>query len=335
MSEGITVNQESRTISCSSLALSPSSIMKMCRTASEIEGIIGHATVVSCWSALRQMPSIDGPQLREDFCGLLLGKRPSFGLQAMLSTGILDFFPELRCLVGVPHDPEWHPEGDVWVHNCMVVDSAKRVLDDDDVPSTDDRLLVMLAALCHDLGKGFATEFVDGRWRSHKHDSIADGATASFLSRFGFDSRLINEVSAIVVNHLMPFHFYKDKASLTSIRRLSSKVNLLALTRVARADFLGRTTPDAIACRDSKEIPNCKWFLEQIIAMQEIDSIPKPLVMGRDLIAIGLPPGPEMGFLLKQAFDAQLKEDFYDKDSGIRWILKLMSNHEKSIEAPA
>jgi len=334
MTDEVVINQDSRTISCKSSALSPLVIMEMCRAASEIEGIISHSTVVSCWSELRKLSAIDGALLREQFSGLLLGRRPSFGLQAMLATGLLDFFPELRCLVGVPHDPEWHPEGDVWVHNCMVVDAAKRVLDDDDVSNTDDRLFVMLAALCHDLGKGFATEFVDGRWRSHKHDSIADGATASFLSRFGFDSRLINEVSAIVVNHLMPFHFYKDKASLTSIRRLSSKVNLLALTRVARADFLGRTTPDAIACSDSREIPNCKWFLEQIIAMQKIDSIPRPLVMGRDLIAIGLSPGPEMGVLLKQAFDAQLKEDFCDKDSGIRWILKLMSNHEKSIEAP-
>jgi tRNA nucleotidyltransferase (CCA-adding enzyme) len=330
MSKGIVVNQENKTISCPPSAVTPSTVMEMCKIASQIEGIVSHGTVVSCWAALRQVTSVDGPLFRDQLCALLLGQRPSFGLQAMLSTGILDFFPELRCLVGVPHDPEWHPEGDVWVHNCMVVDSAKRVLDEDGVSAVSDRLLVMFGALCHDLGKGFVTEFVDGRWRSHKHDSIADAATASFLSRFGFDEDFISAVSATVVSHLMPFHFYKDKASLTSIRRLSSRVDLLALTRVARADFLGRTTPDAIACKDSREIPNCKWFSEQILAMQEIDSTPKPLVMGRDLIALGFAPGPDMGLLLKNAFHAQMDKSFFDKDGGIQWILNFICNHDKA-----
>src|SRR4029453_4177318 len=82
---------------------------------------------------------------------LVLAHRPSIGFTLALELGVIErSFPELFALVGCPQEPEWHPEGDVWVHTLLVVDQARQGIDD---LSRADRVSIMLGAVCHDLGK--------------------------------------------------------------------------------------------------------------------------------------------------------------------------------------
>ena len=95
---------------------------------------------------------------------LLQAARPSIGLALALDLGVVDrLWPELKALVGCPQEPEWHPEGDVWVHTLMVVDQARARIDDLDRGPA---VAMMLGALCHDLGKPATTAVIDGRIRS-------------------------------------------------------------------------------------------------------------------------------------------------------------------------
>jgi len=99
---------------------------------------------------------------------LLAANRPSIGFALGLELGVVaKLFPELQALVGCVQEPEWHPEGDVWVHNLQVIDQARRRVDDLD---RGPRVAVMLGAVCHDLGKPATTAFVDGRIRSIDHE---------------------------------------------------------------------------------------------------------------------------------------------------------------------
>jgi hypothetical protein len=68
-------------------------------------------------------------------------------------------FPELQALAGCPQEPEWHPEGDVWVHTLQVIDRARTRIDDLPRPQ---QLAIMLGAVAHDLGKPATTAFSDG-----------------------------------------------------------------------------------------------------------------------------------------------------------------------------
>ena len=112
---------------------------------------------------------------------LLLANRPSAGFALALDLGVIDrLFPELKALVGCPQEPEWHPEGDVWVHTLLVIDEARRRIDDLDRPR---QLTVMLGAVCHDLGKPPTTAFVDGRIRSIDHEQAGVAPTAALLGR--------------------------------------------------------------------------------------------------------------------------------------------------------
>ena len=115
---------------------------------------------------------------------LLLSERPSVGFALALELGVIDqLFPEVKALVGCPQEPEWHPEGDVWVHTLLVIDEARRRIADLDRPQ---QLTVMLGALCHDLGKPPTTAFVDGRIRSIDHEQAGVAPTVALLTRLTF-----------------------------------------------------------------------------------------------------------------------------------------------------
>lgn len=178
---------------------------------------------------------------------LLQAKRPSIGLEWLYKLGVVDqIFPELKSLVGVPQEPEWHPEGNVDIHTLMVADEARKLIDD--LPY-ERKVAVMLGALAHDFGKPPTTEFVDGRTRSRGHDEAGVEPTLSFLDRLGiytlngFDLR--NQVVQLVRYHLKPGEYYKAKSPVGdgAFRRLARKVEPDLLYRVAKADSLGRN-PD-------------------------------------------------------------------------------------------
>ena len=112
---------------------------------------------------------------------LLLARTPSIGFALALDLAIVDkLFPELRALVGCEQEPEWHPEGDVWVHTLQVIDQARTRIDDLPRPQ---QLAVMLGAVCHDFGKPATTAFIDGRIRSMDHEEQGVAPAMSFLDR--------------------------------------------------------------------------------------------------------------------------------------------------------
>ncbi len=257
----------------------------------------------------RSIPLDDLPSERiwGEFEKLLLRSRhPSIGLQAGLGMGVMDkLFPDLKALVGCPQEPSWHPEGDVWVHTLQAVDLAASYLDDLSYPR---RVVVMLGTLCHDLGKPPTTKVIDGRIRSLDHEEQGIAPTERVLDRLnirtldGYDVR--RQVIAIVADHLKPGLFYRerDKVGDAAFRRLALKCELDLLYRVAKADSLGRKAagvppPDS----DAQE-----WFLERAQALGVKREGPKPLLLGRHLLEMGLQPGPRIGEITERVYQLQL-----------------------------
>jgi len=233
---------------------------------------------------------------------LLQAHRPSNGLRLALELGAIDqLFPELRALVGCPQEPEWHPEGDVWVHTLMVIDEARARIDDLDHPR---RLTVMLGAVCHDLGKPPTTAFIDGRIRSMEHEQAGVEPATSLLDRLnvhsinGYDVR--GQVLGIVAHHLKPLAFFKAATPVSdgAFRRLAAKVDLEMLARVAGADCRGRT--------GDFDCSGIGWFLERARALGVEHAAPKPVLLGRHLLDLGVTPGPRMGIILRQVYEQQL-----------------------------
>ena len=232
---------------------------------------------------------------------LLAAHRPSIGFALALDLGVIDqLLPEMKPLVGCQQEPEWHPEGDVWVHTLMVIDKARELNGDLDRPQL---ITVMLGAVCHDLGKPATTAFLDGRIRSLNHEEAGVAPTISLLDRVnihtidGFDVR--SQVIGLTAHHLKPGMLRKaENVGDGAFRRLAQKVDLELLARLARADCLGRTGHFDCSAMD--------WFLERARALGVEHRPPAPLLLGRHLLELGMSPGPRVGEILKQVYEKQL-----------------------------
>lgn len=240
---------------------------------------------------------------------LLLARRPALGLEWLRKLGaVQQVFPEIENLIGVPQDPEWHPEGDVFIHTGLVIDGARELIGD--LPYAK-QVTVMLAALAHDFGKPATTEFVDGRLRSRGHEEAGVAPTESFLARLnihsldGFDVR--GQVIALVREHLKPGEFFKkrDEVGDGAFRRLARRCELDLLYRVAKADSLGRNAEwvprEKWYTADAQE-----WFIERARELEVEQRPPAPILLGRHVLEMGLEPGPRVGEITKAVYEMQL-----------------------------
>lgn len=234
---------------------------------------------------------------------LLESQRPSLGLQLLRAWGMLDAVaPELVPLIDTPQDPEWHPEGDCWIHSLQVIDQAALLIADLDRPRA---LSVMLGALCHDLGKPTTTRHEGGRVRSPGHEEAGVPMTHALLDRWnvhsllGYDLRA--QVVGLVAQHLKPGQLYKDRERVSdgALRRLAGKCEPELLYRVARADCLGRA-PGRF------EPVAMEWFRDKVHALDVAERPPESLLQGRHVLGLGLLPGPEVGRIVKAVYERQL-----------------------------
>lgn len=270
-----------------------------------------------CRSLTDELKTLSKERIYEEFKKLLLAKKPSIGLEVLRSVNALELFPELALLIGCEQDEQWHPEGDVWTHSLMVTDQAANIIREHALDE-DTQLIVMLGALCHDLGKPYTSFELDGRIKSPGHEQAGVEPTLSFLAKIGFPPKFYDDVTALVKDHLKPFQLYKirDEISDGALRRLACRVNIDQLLMVSRADFLGRTTKDALAGYD----PSAPWLKARITEVLGAALKPEPIVLGRHLISLGYTPGPNFSKILSVAFEAQLDGEFSDEASAIIWL---------------
>lgn len=256
-------------------------------------------------------------RLFEEWAKLLTkGVEIGRGLDFLRRTGWLRHFPELERLVGCRQDPKWHPEGDVWNHTCMCLDAFARHRVGD---FTED-LTVGLAVVCHDFGKPATTSCdpVTGHIRSLGHDVAGVEPTLSFLRRLTNEERLLREVPPLVQYHMQPFALWRGQVGDAAVRRLAVRVGRIdRLLRVAEADDEGRA-PEVRDASTSGE--DRKWLAAAAERLRIADSAPKPLLMGRDLVAMGYRPSPRFGEWLKACFDAQIEGAFSDREGAIAYF---------------
>jgi tRNA nucleotidyltransferase (CCA-adding enzyme) len=259
---------------------------------------------------------------------LLRARRPSIGLGWLRTLGVLDqLFPEIKALIDVPQDPEWHPEGDVFIHTGLTVDQARELIEDLSYPR---QVTVMLAALCHDFGKPATTAFIDGRTRSREHEEAGVLPTESFLDRLnvhtldGYDVRA--QVVALVRDHLKPGEFYKkrDEIGDGAFRRLARKCELDLLYRVARADSLGRNA-EWVPREKWYDAAAQEWFIERARELAVESKAPSPILLGRHLLELGLEPGPRIGEIARAVYEMQLDGRVSDLEEAKKVAKKIIS----------
>ncbi len=252
---------------------------------------------------------LSSERLLEEWKKLILkGKTPSRGLQFLRDTGWDRYFPEIAALRGVPQDPVWHPEGDVFTHTCLCLDAFANRRSGNEQRD----LRVGLAVLLHDTGKATHTRQERGRWVAHWHEEAGGPPTEAFLRRITDQTDLIQGVRVLVERHMVPSLLHKEalknenpESMDASVRRLAMQlgkdgVPVDELCAVVECDKAGRPPL-------APESASAAWLRERASVARVLETKPKPVLQGRDLIALGMTPGVSFKSILSDAFELQLE----------------------------
>jgi tRNA nucleotidyltransferase (CCA-adding enzyme) len=273
----------------------------------------------------------------EMFKILLFSPFPSVGLEELFKLGALpQLFPELNSLTLSIQDPLFHPEKDryghhtVWHHTKLTVDQAKR-LSDLFLEGQQKKLALLLAALYHDVGKPSTAlwEYKRGRMviTNNGHDILSEKITKKIFNRFKIFSwngyNLRKTVLSIIKCHHRASELWWNKEVVTkkAFNRLAAETSgeIELLVYLDAADRAGRKE------RPIRELDReGRWLFKKFKELNVSKESIKPLIMGRDLIRIGVAPGPRMGRILKKLYQLQLDNEFETKKQGLELAEKII-----------
>ena len=282
-----------RHVNDASFGEDPLRVLRAAQFAARFEFTVAEETISLCRSMkLSHLPQerIEG-ELKK---ALLKARKPSVFFETLRQMEQLDhWFPELKALIGIPQPPEHHGEGDVWTHTMMVLDQGARLRD-----RTANPYWFMLACITHDFGKAICTEEVGGKLHAYGHEVKGLPIAESFLRRLTGETRLIEYVLNLTEYHMKPNAVAAARSAIKSTNKMfDQSVDPEGLICIACADHTGRIAADA----DTTYEP---FLRERLAIFQEYMS--RPYVMGRDLIAAGLAPGPYFTEVLEYAHKLRL-----------------------------
>lgn len=262
------------------------------------------------WSAITDhadgLRRIAAERIRDEFSRIITLPARARALEMLVRSGLIHhFLPEIMALIGCEQPPEWHPEGDVFIHTKIMLAMLPA-----EAP-----LELCLAVLLHDIAKPpTQTRDADtGRIRFNGHEALGATMTRDILNRLRYPNQVIDDVSFMVSRHMQFMNVrHMRVATLKRFMAASTFPLELELHRVDCASSNG--------CLD-----NLDFVLAKRTEFASAPLIPTPLVTGRDLIELGLTPGPRFRELLDFLQTEQLEGRMNHRESALAWIKNQLS----------
>ena len=259
-------------------------------------------------SAIRDEASaisvVSGERIREELVKILTRRNPGNGLRLLSSSGLLrHFLPEVECMHGVRQPPQFHPEGDVFEHTCLVMDML--------YGSTDGRYSeeVAVAALLHDVGKP-PTYSESDRIRFNGHDRVGARMSEDICRRLRFSKKQIKRISELILEHLK----FKDVFNM----RKSTLKRFLSLPYFE--EHMQMHLADCMASHGQTDAYD--FIREKMEEYGREEIKPPSLLNGRDLIGLGYSPGPVFSEILGQVQEMQLENRLSSREEAVEFVLK-------------
>lgn len=258
------------------------------------------------WLAIQQHSSqineISPERTRDELDRIWLSPNRVKGFDLLVDSGLMEtILPEILKLQGCEQPPQFHPEGDVFIHTRLMLSL---------LPEEIDSLPLVLSVLFHDIGKPATQSFdeKDKRIRFNGHDRVGAEMTESILRRLRYKNEVIDDTTVAVKNH-MAFINVKEMRT-AKLKRMMARPTFAQELELHRVDCLGSN-----GMLDNYEFMQAKG---EEFAAEPL--IPSPLINGKDLMAMGWKPGPQLGSVLEQVQDLQLESTLTTREEALLWV---------------
>jgi poly(A) polymerase len=265
--------------------------------------VLGFELEPETWQAVcelsPQITTVSAERVRDEFSKIMVHSERVRGFDLLVQSGLMaHILPEILVLQGCEQPPQFHPEGDVYVHTRLMLTKLQ----------PESTLPVVLSVLLHDIAKP-ATQTVDdtGRIRFNGHDRLGAEMAEVILRRMKYPNHVIDSVVEAVDNHMV----FKDvpKMRVSKLKRFMARPNFETEMELHRVDCLG-----------------CHGFLDNYDFLRAKQAefaseplIPERILTGADLLDLGWPAGPTVGQILTEAQNLQLEGTLTTREQALTW----------------
>ena len=272
-------------------------LLRALRFACQLDFEIEQQTYQQVKEHASQLTQVSWERIRDEVLKILTGPDPSRGLKLMSDSGILEvILPEIAAMQGVQQPPQFHPEGDVFVHTCLMFELSQERSE-----------TLALEILLHDVGKP-PTFIIKERIRFDGHADLGAKMAEEICRRLRISNQQIEEVVDVVKDHLRFIHVQEMRES--TLKRFLRKTNF--------SDHLELHRLDSLASHG--KLSSYHFCQERLEELSQEAMRPKPLINGHDLIHLGLEPGPIFSEIMSAVEDFQLEGKLSSKEETLDWV---------------
>ena len=274
-------------------------MLRAVRFAARFDYQIDPATLLAIQHLAPQIHRVSCERVREELAKMLTEGRARRAFELLDATGLLrEVLPEIAAMKGVEQPPQYHPEGDVFVHTLLLLEK---------LPARSSKTLAW-GALLHDVGKPPTFRVAPDRIRFDGHVEVGVKMAAEICRRLRFSNYETDQILALVDNHMRFGDVQRMKQStLKKFLRLSAFEEHLELHRI-----------DCLSSHG--QLDSYEYSREQLRSLPPEAIRPTPLITGRDLMEAGYEPGPRFKEILTAIEDAQLEGRLASREAAMQYV---------------
>jgi putative nucleotidyltransferase with HDIG domain len=274
-------------------------MLRAVRFASVLGFKIEPQTMAAAKKFAKKIHEVSHERVRDELVKMFTGPDPAGALDLLDKSGLLkEVLPEVSKMKGVQQPRQYHPEGDVYKHTRLLLSQLK-----------DADVVLAFGCLLHDVGKPPTFKRAD-RIRFNGHDRVGARMTYTILTRLLFSNDLKERIVACVDGHMR----FKD------VKKMRESTLKRFMQRETFATELEQHRIDCLASHG--DISNWRFLKKKLKDLSQDEIRPEPLLGGRDLIALGLTPGPKIGQILRSLEEEQLEGRLKTREDALAWAKK-------------
>lgn len=273
-------------------------MLRAARFACQLDFSVDVRLIDAVRARAHEITQVSFERIRDEIRNILLSPRRSRGMQYLLDWGLLQpVLPEACAMVGVAQPPDFHPEGDVWVHTMLALDQLEN-------PD----FVMAWATFLHDVGKPPTFTHDGTRIRFNGHDVKGEEMAREIGVRFKLKNDEIERIAYLIGNHMK----FKDVMQMrpSTLKRFLSHEHFEDLKTLCRADIMAA----------SRDVSSLEYVERVQKAMTREELRPAPLLGGKDLVELGLVPGPQFAEILKHVEDLQLEGGLMTREQALEFV---------------